>query len=341
VDDRQLTLSGHMEFLPEKFLFDMDTAIDGIEWDELKKIIGQEKGKDGQDGTPDKEWDFPLEGVMRVKSGSFRYGELEWSPFHADVSLSSAGVAIAITEANVCGVSCPGEVHSTPEGLSLSLQPVSQNQQMDSFVSCLFKGKEKITGEFDFRGSFAAQGKGDQLVESLRGTGEFFGRDGRIYHDIFLVKIYQYLNSTDVFKGKFRSIGKEGFAYDTISIDMNLEGRKLVITEALLDGTSTEMVLKGTIDLKSKKIDGRALVAPVKTIDRVVKMVPVVRGVLGGTLITIPIRIKGDLASPKVTALSPTVIGSDLLRGMKTLAKLPIKVIRPVFAGSRKNADTP
>ena len=48
-----------------------------------------------------------------------------------------------------------------------------------------------------------------------------------------------------------------------------------------MDGTSMEMALKATIDLDTKKIDGRALVAPVKTIDRAVKMIPCMRDVLG------------------------------------------------------------
>ena len=83
------------------------------------------------------------------------------------------------------------------------------------------------------------------------------------------------------------------------------------------------------------------LVAPVKTVDRVVKMIPWVRDVLGGTLITIPVRITGELGSPKVTALSPSAIGSDLLGTIKKVGALSIKVIKPAFPKSKKTTDPP
>jgi hypothetical protein len=77
-------------------------------------------------------------------------------------------------------------------------------------------------------------------------------------------------------------------------------------------------------------------VAPLKTVDSVVKKIPIVGGILGGTLVSIPVRATGDLTDPKVSALSASGVGSELLGIMKRAFKLPFKVIEPF---RRNNKD--
>ncbi|HUV77924.1 MAG TPA: hypothetical protein VMW06_07690, partial [Desulfobacterales bacterium] len=49
------------------------------------------------------------------------------------------------------------------------------------------------------------------------------------------------------------------------------------------------------------------------------------------SLISIPVRIEGDLNNPRVTPISPTAVGSGLLGIMKRTLRLPVKMIEPVF----------
>jgi hypothetical protein len=51
--------------------------------------------------------------------------------------------------------------------------------------------------------------------------------------------------------------------------------------------------------------------------------------ILGGTLVSIPVRATGDLKNPTVTLLSPSAVGSGLLDIMKRTVELPVKIIHP------------
>ena len=51
-----------------------------------------------------------------------------------------------------------------------------------------------------------------------------------------------------------------------------------------------------------------------------IKYVPIVGNIIGGTLVGIPIRISGSLEQPDVVYLSPADIGSELLN-------LPIRIL--------------
>jgi len=78
-------------------------------------------------------------------------------------------------------------------------------------------------------------------------------------------------------------------------------------------------------------MDITALVAPLKTVDFIVNYLPGVNYILGGSLVSFPVRIKGDLNNPRVTPISPTAVGSGLLGIMKRTLHLPVKMIEPIL----------
>ncbi len=90
---------------------------------------------------------------------------------------------------------------------------------------------------------------------------------------------------------------------------------------------------EGEIDLVEKKMNLLILVAPFKTVDRIVEILPLIGKVLGGKLISIPFRAKGDLDDPNVFALPPTAVGSGILGILERTLKLPITIIQPVLSG--------
>ena len=94
---------------------------------------------------------------------------------------------------------------------------------------------------------------------------------------------------------------------------------------------SMNMAMQGHYDLVDGKIDITVLVAPLKTVDSLVKKIPLLGDVLGGTLISVPIEVKGDLKDPTVIPLSPSAVGSRLLGIMKRALQVPQKVIEPVL----------
>lgn len=93
------------------------------------------------------------------------------------------------------------------------------------------------------------------------------------------------------------------------------------------------MASQGYVDIKGKKLDIKVLVSPLRTVDRIVEKVPVLGRLLGNTVLSVPVRVTGDLKDPQVNVffLSPADLG--LLRIMKNTLSLPIKV----FAPGKKN----
>jgi len=97
-----------------------------------------------------------------------------------------------------------------------------------------------------------------------------------------------------------------------------------------------KMVAEGTIDMSRGTIDVTLLAAPMKTVDKVVSRIPILGGVVGGSLLTIPVKVKGPLQDPSVTPLDPSEVGNGLLRVMTRIVKLPVRLLDPFLPGSGK-----
>jgi hypothetical protein len=116
-----------------------------------------------------------------------------------------------------------------------------------------------------------------------------------------------------------------------MTIKADFKGKKLVMQECAIDGASMGLACEGDIDLVEDKINLVILVAPFKTVDRIIKKIPLISSVLGGKIVSIPFRAKGDINNPAVIPLSPTAVGSGVLGIMERTLKLPITIIQPLF----------
>ena len=184
-----------------------------------------------------------------------------------------------------------------------------------------------------------AKSKPQAFPRSLSGNLEFNAQEGRIYRLGLLAKIFSILNLTEVYKGQLPDLVGEGFAYNTMTIKTKIQGGKLIMEECAIDAASMGIACYGEIDIIDQKIDLVVLIAPFKTVDRIVKFIPLVNTILGGKLISIPFHAIGDLADPDIIPLSPTAIGSSVLGMMERTLKLPITIIQPVLPKSGKKPE--
>jgi uncharacterized protein YhdP len=195
----------------------------------------------------------------------------------------------------------------------------------------------RVTGNFEFYGRILTRGRPEELVKSLEGDIEFHAKDGRIDYLLGLVRILEFLNVMEIYRGKLPDLKKEPLPYDRITIRGTLQNGKLIIKEWTIDGPTLEMTSQGEIDLASQKINLTVLVAPLKTVDRVVKAIPLVSDIFAGTLVTIPVKVQGDLKDPRVTPLSPSAVGAELLAMMKRTLGLPFKILQPLLPSEKGN----
>jgi hypothetical protein len=118
----------------------------------------------------------------------------------------------------------------------------------------------------------------------------------------------------------------------------SLQNGTVIIKEVTIDGPTLEMTGQGEIDLAGGKVNLTVLVAPLKTVDRIIKKIPLVRDILAGTLVVIPVRVSGDLKDPKVNPISPSGVGSELLATMKRTLGLPFKLVEPLIPRKKEES---
>ena len=89
-----------------------------------------------------------------------------------------------------------------------------------------------------------------------------------------------------------------------------------------------------------KKIDLKVLVSPFKTVDFIVRKIPIVRKILGGSLVSIPVGIKGDIENPNISYISPAAVGQKLLDFTKSTLKIPVKILELVIPGGNEKESS-
>ena len=88
-------------------------------------------------------------------------------------------------------------------------------------------------------------------------------------------------------------------------------------------------------------MDIKALLAPFKTGRTLATKTPLLRHVLSRPLVAVPVRIRGELGNPRVTVLSPSSVGSELLGVLKRTLTLPVKVLEPVVSPPKQTPMGP
>jgi hypothetical protein len=297
----------------------------------LQEVFEKEE-KDSEKKPP-----LPVEGIIRLKSESLKFKQYTWTPFIGDISFGDGSVVIDVKKANLCGMDTPGVVKVSDKNVSLNIEPLFKGQEIESAFRCLLNHQVRVTGNFEFYGRILTRGRPEELVKSLEGDIEFHAKDGRIDYLLGLVRILEFLNVMEIYRGKLPDLKKEPLPYDRITIRGTLQNGKLIIKEWTIDGPTLEMTSQGEIDLASQKINLTVLVAPLKTVDRVVKAIPLVSDIFAGTLVTIPVKVQGDLKDPRVTPLSPSAVGAELLAMMKRTLGLPFKILQPLLPSEKGN----
>jgi len=331
--DNQFELRGNVDLSAHVPNLNMELNSEAIDLDKLIQAMDKYRKKD-HNPEGEKAWTSPISGVLKLKTEHLAYKGFTWNPFQADIIFNNRSADVALTNASLCTISTPGMLKISPGEINVHVKPSVRGKKLKSLISCLLDKAAKVDGDFNLDGELTAHGQDEQLIQSIGGHIEFDATEGRIYAGRFysvLIDISNLIQFTEMFKGKMPDLSAEGFGYHSIHIKADVQKSILNLNEMVIDGMSMGIVCHGYVDYFNKKMDITALVAPLKTVDFIVNYLPGVNYILGGSLISIPVRIEGDLNNPRVTPISPTAVGSGLLGIMKRTLRLPVKMIEPVF----------
>ena len=327
-EDSHLTLQGNASFSANELWLELKLAGDRLSWDQVDQIANLDK----QMGPGDA---HKLLGSLRAELDQFTYDGYTFQPMHADISFEKAHTRIVIKKADLCGIQFPGILKVSADEFEFYFNPVAENQNLEPSIACLSAKKNLADGTFNLEGELLSKARPTDALKSMTGNLEFTAEQGRIYRFGMLAKIFALLNVTEIYRGEVPDLKGKGFAYNSMVANGVFEDGKLIIADTSIDSPSMGIAIEGDIDLIKKKVNLVVLVAPFKTVDRIVKIIPLVGTIMGGNLISIPFRAVGDLDDPDVIPLSPTAVGSGLLGILERTLKLPITIIQPVLPDSK------
>ena len=329
-------LNGDVTFSSDKLLLDLDLMTSQFSWEDVKKdFLTRQNPSPANPSNNGRHW--PLAGIIKLKAASLTFYPYTWYPFHSNIILNNGNVEVNVIQANLCDMSMPGVIRMNDEDLSIDFKLAAKDQQLASIISCFFNKGKTMSGLFNLEGEVTGQGKRENIDQQIQGTVTLIARDGRIYSDSVLDKVLTYLNVTEGLWGKLPSIGQEGIGYHSITIKGDIQNGSLKVTEGIMDGDAMEIVGIGKIDILNQQLDVVLLLAPLKTVDRIIKTIPIIGRILGGSLFSIPVKATGDLENPKITTLAPSEIGAGMIRMLERIVKLPIDIFRPAPKSESEN----
>ena len=329
--DNQLDLKGELKTLKNVFRLDMDATTDAINVDKIKQALAGENNPPETPSGKSSNKNSVLQGIIRLKAQSVTWGRYTTSPVSADILFERKGVRVAIADASLCGITLPGNLRFTDDYIRLDFKPEVTAEQLEPALDCILGKDLRISGTVDLKADISARGKSDKLVQTLQGKVDIRAQKGCIYRFPLLAKILSVLNVTELLRGNVPHLTAEGLDYNSIIIKGDFRNGIFVLSEAIIDGTTMQLVGQGEIDIANNSIDLTVLVAPFKTVDYLVSKIPLVNYVLKDTLISIPLRITGKLDDPSIIILSPTAVGKGVLGIMTRTLLLPVKIIEPII----------
>lgn len=335
-DGAPIAVTGLMRMLDHLCTYELDIQAGALTWQQLHELVqgGQEETDRKPDGAsrPGPTVGKPIvRGTIQLRSDRFQYQSLVFEPFAAALTVRGESVDFRISEARTCGVEVAGSGTLAADDFALALNAKARQQLLDPTVTCFWNKPDMIDGRYDLSAVLQASEKPDQFWQGLSGNLNFTAQNGRIYRFTLLSKIFAVLNLTEMLKGRTPDLLHEGFAYNSFILNGPIRSGQFYVEQGYLDGASMGIAWEGQCDLANKTVDLVVLVAPFKTVDSILKNIPLVNKWFQGTLVSIPIKVTGPIDNPNVVPLPPSEVGKGILGFVERTLKLPLTIIQPLL----------
>jgi hypothetical protein len=318
---------------------DLDVIGDQIDWEEFRGSFGTERKQpeeenDGAMAIP------AVEGVIRLKTNRFSFERFNLTPLELKAAIGPSGIRAEIERGVVCGINTTGRVAVAGKEIDLDLRLSAAEAQLEPATVCVTSGNNDIKGTYSLKAQVTGRGDREHLLPSLKGKFEISARDGEFVRAPATDATFDYLNGTGDFKFTFPDLDKETFPYRLVRVKGTIDGQIVMGEEIVVESSALNLSGRAKIDLANKQVDGKAIVAVLKPVDEVLRYVPLLGTIFGGSFLGIPIRVTGALGRPQVTYLAPADVGEELLKIPMRILGIPIEAIKlftPSDAGSEKN----
>lgn len=209
---------------------------------------------------------------------------------------------------------------ATPEGEALLFE---------KFLPCLGVEKKFIEGSFDLSATLTEINR-----DLTAGKFSLKSEEGTLWRLVFLSKIFQLINFTDLYNGLF----SQGFPYTLLDLNGHIEKNLLIFDKAVIEGEGLDLIIQGSINLKNAETNLTVFIVPFKTIDTIIQNIPlfgrVITRLVGGKkghIITIPVEVSGNIKDPDVKLMSTKAVGKATIDFILDTITFPLDIL-PEFS---------
>lgn len=259
------------------------------------------------------------------------YARNVYEKVQAQINFDHAVTDININHALFCNLDFSGRITMNhagdgPEVSTRILFNADHAKEVSLSIGCLTGTQSVIEGSYTLGGevSGAAQTL-TEVITRQNGFLNFQAHSGRIYKATLLSRLLSILNilgDTD--------LQQQGFGFKTFTAEAEVKESVVYIKKALIDADNMAIIAEGWADPLNDALDITFLVAPLKTIDTIIKYIPVVNTILNGRLISLPARAYGKISNPTVVPLHPSAVGKGLLTLLGDLVKTPGRLMEGI-----------
>ncbi|MCG8552286.1 MAG: AsmA-like C-terminal region-containing protein [Desulfobacterales bacterium] len=262
---------------------------------------------------------------------TLNYDQRTYQKVQAEATVNQSVTDINITHARLCDLDLSGRItvnHAgkKPGALTRVFLNTDQAKEVSLSLGCLTGSQSVIEGAYILEGELSGVAHSlAQAKSKQNGYLRFKAQSGRIYKATLLSRILSVVNilgETD--------IQQEGFGFKTFTANAQIEESVVHIKKAVIDADNMAIIAEGWADPLNDSLDITLLVAPFKTIDTIIKYIPIVNTILNGRLVSFPVRAYGKMSDPTVVALHPSAVGKGLLNLLGDLIKTPGRLIEGI-----------
>lgn len=265
---------------------------------------------------------------ISINANTVSYEKRIYQGVQVKVTMNQAATDIDVTHALLCSLDFSGRITinndlDRPGVLTRFFLNTDQAKEVSLSLGCLTGSQSVIEGSYTLEGELSGVAQTLALVKSKQnGHLNFKAQSGRIYKATLLSRLLSVVNilgETD--------LRQQGFGFKTFTADADVTQSVVHIKNAFIDADNMAIIAQGWADPLNDALDITFLVAPFKTIDTIIKYIPVVNTILNGRLVSFPARAYGKISDPTVVPLHPSAVGKGLLNLLEDLARTPGRLI--------------
>ena len=344
--EQRVTLKGDLRRTERGPVIDAQLDSPGINLDallpseaEIAADVRPKPAAGGEDAAS-KLWPLPVTGRIAVRADSIQRGRHKIAPVAATLVLEKRRAHLDLEQARICGISLPLMLEATPQGYTASARIAAQAQELEQTAHCLSGEGVLITGRYDLKADISTQGTLAELRKNLKGTVRADARDGKVLKFALLGNILSMGNVASLMKDDGPKLDDQGFPYRGLVVAGHFEDGRFIVEEGSFRSDALGLAANGWISTTDYSSRLTVLVAPFGRLDRLVRDVPILGYVIGGTFTSVPVGVSGDIRDPLVVPLGPRAVTSEVLGIFERTLKLPARLITPSGGGETQPPDS-